>query len=91
MALDIQHARDTQQFKVVVDGETCVLDYLLHGTVMRITHTEVPPAVGGRGIAGELVRTALDYARSRGWQVEPACSYSAAWIERHPAYRDLVA
>ncbi|TAL74605.1 MAG: N-acetyltransferase [Rhodanobacter sp.] len=91
MALDIQHARGTQQFKVVVDGVTCVLDYLLFETTMRITHTGVPAAVGGRGIAGELVRTALDYARSRGWRVELACSYAEVWVERHPAYQDLVA
>ncbi|HET8763667.1 MAG TPA: GNAT family N-acetyltransferase [Rhodanobacter sp.] len=91
MTLDIQHARALKRFQVVVDGSTCALDYLLDGNVMGITHTEVPPAVGGRGIAGELVRTALDYARSRGWKVMPVCSYAAAWIERHPAYRDLVA
>ena len=89
MDLDIQHARALKRFQVVVDGCTCVLDYRLDGAVMGITHTEVPPAVAGRGIAGELVRTALDYARSRGWKVAPVCSYAAVWMDRHPAYADL--
>lgn len=58
---------------------------------MTITHTEVPVAVGGRGIAGALVQSALEMARANGWQVIPACSYAAAWIKRHPACADLQA
>ena len=46
---------------------------------------------GGRGVGGELVRSALDYARSKDLKVVPACEYVAAYIERHPEYADLVA
>ena len=45
---------------------------------MAIVHTEVPPAVAGRGIAGELVRSALEFARAQGWKVRPLCSYAVA-------------
>ncbi|HEX7769455.1 MAG TPA: GNAT family N-acetyltransferase, partial [Dokdonella sp.] len=62
----------------------------LRDGIMVIDHTEVPPAVGGRGIAGQLVRAAFETARRAGWRVHPACSYAAAWIQRHPAYGDLV-
>lgn len=91
MELDIQHNRGVQRFEVEVDGVLCVLDYQLAEGGMAITHTEVPPAVGGRGVAGELVRTTLDYARMKGWQVVPLCSYAEAWIQRHPGYADLLA
>ena len=67
---------------------TCV--YHLEGKGMVITHTGVPDAIGGRGIAGELVRAAFEYAKSQGWHVRPACSYAAAWVERHPEYNQLL-
>ena len=89
MQLDISHDPVAHRFAVQVEGARCVLDYALAGGVMTITHTEVPSAVGGRGVAGELVRTALDAARAEGWKVRPACSYAAAWMERHPDYAEL--
>ena len=66
------------------------LAYHEHGGVVSLTHTEVPPEHGGRGIAGQLVEKALDAIRDAGQQVRPVCPYVAKWIDRHPAYADLV-
>ena len=54
-------------------------------------HTEVPAAYAGRGVAARLAAGALDDARSRGLRVRALCPYVAAYIERHPEYRDLLA
>jgi predicted GNAT family acetyltransferase len=54
-------------------------------------HTYVPPSLEGRGIAGALVRAALEHARTAGWRVQPACSYVAAYMRRHPETADLLA
>lgn len=89
MALEIQHLAAAHRFETTVDGFVSELEYNLHGSVMTITHTGVPEQVGGRGIAGELVRTALETARREGWKVVPACSYARVWMERHPAFNDL--
>lgn len=91
---DIQHDERAHRFQTVVDGQRCVLVYSLGGpggTVMTIDHTGVPAAVGGRGIAAALVEAAFALARQRGWKVEPACSYSAVWAQRHPDVADLLA
>lgn len=89
MTLDIRHLAAAHRFEVNVDGYMCGLEYSLRDKVMTITHTGVPSEVGGRGIAGELVRTALDTARREGWKVVPACSYARVWMERHPEFADL--
>jgi uncharacterized protein len=89
MTVDIRHLASANRFETTVEGFTCELDYILQGRVMTITHTGVPPEVGGRGIAGELVRAAYELARREGWKVVPACSYARAWIGRHPEYADL--
>ncbi|HET6396295.1 MAG TPA: GNAT family N-acetyltransferase [Pseudoxanthomonas sp.] len=87
----IRHDADRRRFETEVDGHPAELTYRLDGTVMWITHTGVPEPIGGRGVAGRLVRAALDHARAAGWRVVPACSYAAAWMRRHPDYADLVA
>ncbi len=66
-------------------------DYELGDDVIAFTHTVVEPQFEGRGVAGALVRTALDAVRADGTrQVVPQCPYVKVWIEKHPDYLDLV-
>lgn len=90
MPLSVQHDRKARRFHAEVDGAQCVLDYSLTDAVMTITHTGVPREVGGRGIASALVQAAMEAVREEGWRVVPACSYAAAWLQRHPGYQDLL-
>jgi predicted GNAT family acetyltransferase len=78
----ISHDDTAQKFTTDVDGNRAELDYTLAGGVMTITHTRVPQAIGGRGIAAELMRAALSVAARAGWSVNPACSYAAAYMAR---------
>lgn len=89
MTPDIRHDATAHRFEALVDGSVCELDYTLEHGVMTITHTGVPEAVGGRGLAGALVRMAMETARAQGWKVVPACSYAATWVQRHPEFDDL--
>lgn len=91
MSRSIENNTDLQRFEWTEDGILSVLDYELQDGVMVITHTGVPEAVGGRGIAADLTRYALDTARENRWAVRPVCSYAAGYIERHPEYADLLA
>jgi predicted GNAT family acetyltransferase len=87
----VRHESNHQRFVALVDGHEAELAYERRGDVLVLTHTGVPSQIGGRGIAGDLVTTALEYARAEGLSVEPACSYAAAFMERHPQYADLLA
>ena len=89
MAGSIEHKSQQHRFETVVDGVNAHLEYERTGEVMAITHTDVPAAIGGRGIAGALVEAAMEYARSEGLKVDPQCSYSEVWMRRHPQYEDL--
>ena len=88
---DVTHDSAQSRFTATVDGVLCVLDYQLNNDVMAIVHTGVPSQVGGRGIAAELTRVALETARGNGWKVRPLCSYAAVYMRRHPDYNDLLA
>ena len=78
------HDETSHQFFTDVDGQRAVLDYTLSGSVMNITHTGVPQAIGGRGVAADLMRAALRTARDKGWTVNPICSYAVTYLKKHP-------
>jgi uncharacterized protein len=79
----ISHDQDANQFNTEVDGHHAELDYTVADGVMTITHTRVPREIGGRGIAAELMRAALQVAAARGLSINPACSYAAAYMRKH--------
>jgi uncharacterized protein len=64
--------------------------YHVDDGVMTLPHTEVDPAVGGRGLGTALVAGVLDAARERGLNVLPYCSFVRHYIQQHPDYLDLV-
>lgn len=80
------------RFDLQADGRPAGhLQYRERDGMLDLVHTEVDPAFQGRGLAALLVRAALDDARAAGQRVVPSCAYVAAFIERHPEYRELVA
>jgi predicted GNAT family acetyltransferase len=79
----VDHDQSRHQFTTDVDGHRAVLDYTLTGSVMTITHTAVPPVIGGRGVAASLMQAALSAAREENWTVNPICSYAVAYMQKH--------
>jgi predicted GNAT family acetyltransferase len=83
---------DAGRFEVPVEDNKAVLKFRkVDDRTLDYVSTVVPPEARGRGIAGKLVRHALDWARDGGYEVIPTCSYVQSWIERHEDYQDLVA
>ncbi len=89
--ISITHNPGASRFEATVDGHLCVADYRLRGDLLAMTHTLVPPALEGRGIAAALVAEALAHARREGWRVRPDCSYVEGYMQRHPETLDLLA
>jgi uncharacterized protein len=83
--LQINHDSQAHRLSTELDGQTGLLDYQLDGKVMSITHTGVPRPIGGRGVAAELMRAALELAAANGWTVKPVCAYAVAYMQKHPA------
>jgi predicted GNAT family acetyltransferase len=84
----ISHDQNASQFITELDGHRAELDYEAADGVMAITHTRVPPAIAGRGVAAELMRAALALATERGWSVKPVCSYAVAYMRKHAPAAD---
>ena len=88
--LPVVHNTAARRFEIHVDGKIAFSKYFLAGEKIIIEHTEVPVELEGKGIAGRIVRTALDYARAQNLKVMPLCPFTAGFVHRHPEYQDLV-
>jgi predicted GNAT family acetyltransferase len=87
----VRHNPDAQRFETVIDGQLCRADYRLTGNVLTMHHTEVPQSLQGRGIAGQLVRAAIEHARAQGLRIAPHCPYVETYMRRHPEAEDVLA
>ncbi len=87
----VEHQPDATRFLATVDDHEAELVYARVGDRVDLLHTRVPEAIAGQGIAGDLVQAALEFARAEGLKVVPSCSYAATYIQRHPAYQELLA
>lgn len=91
LAYEVEHDLARHRFQARIQGYLALLDYQIKRKRMVITHTEVPEAIAGRGIAGELTRVALRHARDNKYKVVPKCAYAEQFFERHAEYHDLLA
>jgi len=90
MGIKVQHNPQVKRFETTVEGVSAFLTYTQEEKVLTLLHTEVPPALEGRGIGSQLAGSALDYARQQNLKVVAKCSFVAKYIERHQEYADLL-
>lgn len=90
--MSVHHDLEHHRFVGVVPGGEAELIYsYLTDTVLNLEHTEVPAAGRGAGVADELIRAALAYARERGLAVIATCPFAQRWLAAHPDERPRVA
>lgn len=91
MAMEIEHRPDFDRFVLQTEDAVAELRYKKKKDVLHLTHTHVPDAMRGQGVAGRLVKHALEYARENQLKVQPVCSYVVGYFEKHPECKDLQA
>lgn len=72
------------------NGQLAIADYERDGNKVILTHTVVPRAFEGKGIAGKLAKAAFEHIRAEHLRAVPVCSYMITYAKRHPEYADLV-
>lgn len=88
VARQVTHNAAAHRYELATDHGLAIAAYRQQGDALVFTHTEVPPADEGKGIASTLVRAALDDTRRRGFKIVPACSFVVAFVRRHSEYGD---
>jgi len=86
---DVKHTSSVIYMKLP-DGSKAYIKYSVENGVMKLISTYTPPQHRGKGIAGVLMRYALDMARKNNWLIEPICSYAIHYFMKNPGERDLL-
>jgi predicted GNAT family acetyltransferase len=82
--MDITNNERARRFETTIDGHLAELMYQRHGDRFLLMHTEVPTELEGKGVGGELVTAAIEFAAANGLTVVPRCPFARGWLERHP-------
>ena len=66
------------------DGHICVLDYAIESADrLSIWHVEVPTALRGKGLGGQLVEEARKLADEQHLRLNPICSFAKQYLAKH--------
>jgi len=79
------------RFEATLGKKIAKIDYAQFNGRINLRHTEVPEEYRGQGIATDLAKAALEYARAEKLQVVPTCPFVSTYIKRHPEYLEIVA
>jgi len=90
MAATVRDNSPLNRFELDADGGTAFAYYQRADGVITFTHTEVPPALSGRGVGSALVKGALEAARAQKLKVAAKCPFVAAYMAKHPEFNDLL-
>ena len=88
---EVKDNQAASRFEMTSGGAVAFIEYMRDGDRIALLHTEVPEALFGQGVGSKLVRGTLDVLRAEGVKVVPRCEFVAAYVERHPDYRNLMA
>ncbi|RZK98120.1 MAG: N-acetyltransferase [Hymenobacter sp.] len=90
--MSVHHSVSSQSFTSgPVDNQAELAYSLPAAGVIDFLHTFVPEAQRGQGVAEELAKTGLDYARQHHLRVRTSCEFMAGYVQRHhDDYKDLL-
>ena len=70
MDIKVEHFPEKNRFEAhFEDNQVAFVEYALNNNVFDILHTIVPSSLEGQGIAGQIVKTAYAYAKSKGYEI----------------------
>ena len=71
-------------------GFAGVVEYDNDGETITLTHTEVDPSYGGRGIGSKLAEFVLADVASEEMPVSVECEFLRGYIDKHPEYAEIL-
>jgi uncharacterized protein len=80
---DIVHNDAHDRFELVDRDQRAELTYRTEGDRLVLVSTQVPEEWRNQGIGGRLVQAAVTMARRDDLEVDPQCSFAAAWMEQN--------
>ncbi len=90
-SLELVNNTEKQQFELEIDGSTAIIEYRQSPVQITLLHTEVPPALEGKGAGTAIVEKTLDYIEKNHLKLVPICPFVVAYLKRHPEWKRVLA
>src|SRR4051794_37128080 len=81
----------SNRLELEVEGSTAFIEYKLSDQTLFLIHTEVPPALEGKGVGSAIVEKSLQYAKDNDYKIVPLCPFLQSYLKRHKEWNDIVA
>jgi len=81
---------ELHRLELEVEGSIAFIKYKLDGDMLFLIHTEVPPALEGKGAGSAIVQKALQYAKDNNFKIVPICPFVQSYLKRHKEWNDII-
>lgn len=89
-AVTVTREEAPDRFEIRVDGAVAGFTQFLEVESQRIFfHTEIGEEFGGQGLAGKLVKQALEQTRADGKRIVPVCPYVKGYLQKNSGSEDI--
>lgn len=79
-----------QRFELNVNDSLAFIEYKEKPGKIALIHTEVEPALEGKGAATAVIEKTLDYIEKNNLKLIPICPLVVAYLKRHPEWNRIV-
>jgi len=94
MTMDVSQLkikREPGRFYVTIGGHDSYLVYKLINGVMDVIEISVNEAHRGQGIAAELCKAAVEFAKQHNYKIAPTCDYAKnKFFPEHTELKDML-
>ncbi|MFC9517735.1 GNAT family N-acetyltransferase [Nocardiaceae bacterium NPDC056970] len=82
---------DLHRYEIRVgDTSAGFTEFVDSGDQRIFFHTEIDERFAGRGLAGTLIRSALDDTVAHGKRIVPICPFVAGFLDKHDDFKGFV-
>ena len=89
MSNTLIHNEAECKYEYHIDGHVAYITYDDQNGNMHLTHTVVPEALAGKGLARTLLEDVLGEIKKANKKAVSKCSYIVKYEEKHPELSDL--
>lgn len=91
VSIEVRKVPERSHFEITVDGEHAgLVQYVEDGGQRIFIHTETDEKFAGQGLAGTLVRGALDATRAEGLRIAATCPYVVRFLSKNHDWDDVL-
>ena len=88
--IPLRNNKADNRFEMTFENYVSFIEYDQAGDTMSLLHTEVDPALEGKGVGTALVEKVLTEIEKREGKLIPLCPFVVAYIKRHPEWERLI-